>query len=232
MTIEVGRSDYSVVMESHDDRFPFPQVEKRPFGIGVYYLEPEKRINGIIQRAAAEQGATPNIVTYYGPSKDGQGMIFEQAEGDLEKAEPLVPTEFGSMIIQITDAVKYLDSLHISHRDLRRPANIFYFENGIYKIGDFNLSVIVAEDEQTYNAEAFRLALQIYIGEKVLGHTDVLDSLIDVHSEVEAADSSKLNPHAREIILKFFETTREEVTVEMLQNFGKEFAESGIDGWI
>ena len=81
-------------------------------------------------------------------------LIMEFAEhGDLDKAirnrmkEKRYYSEYEiiSILIQITKGLKNLHDNNIMHRDIK-SANIFIFENNIFKIGDLNVSKILKND--------------------------------------------------------------------------------------
>jgi hypothetical protein len=93
----------------------------------------------------------PNIVEFLGSFVDSNTgflvMVLEYAEkGDLhhflrEKAnarQSLSKDEIWKLFIPVCEAVSYLHSQNIIHRDIK-PLNVFLFANGVVKVGDLGI---------------------------------------------------------------------------------------------
>ena len=196
----IGKSEYSVVRVVETSKETFPVVEKQSFGIGKEFAIGEKKINEKIRGTVDPDGGQQYIVKYVGQSDEG-GLLFERAKSNLQELPTISPNQFAQMLGQITQGIQFLDRYGISHRDLHRMENIFAFDDNLYKIGDFGLSTIVKRDVPTNNLQSFKSGVYSYIGEKILGLEDVVDSLVDVGELL--LENETINPRIKKLLSDF-----------------------------
>lgn len=101
----------------------------------------------------------PNIVTLIGLETEDLNLclIYEEAETDMREwlgqlTSRLTPSQVQHMMLQITDAVAYLQSKSLIHRDLK-PENILKFPNDVFKISDFGLATIQSRLSRVYSPD-------------------------------------------------------------------------------
>lgn len=121
----------------------------------------------------ADQGLKPNIVQYVEHYEKVEHLyiLMELVQyGDLGsqlKDQPRLPEYFCQAVAsQMCQALKYLHDNDITHRDLK-PDNILIASNNpsIFKLSDFGLSKVVADDEtflQTFCGTLLYCAPEVY----------------------------------------------------------------------
>ena len=76
-------------------------------------------------------------------SEGDVAMLIERAKEDKVR----VPEQtIWSILLSMAEGLEFLHRSNIMHRDIK-PANIFRTQGGVYKIGDLNVSKIVANGD-------------------------------------------------------------------------------------
>ncbi len=120
-----------------------------------------------------------------GEYQDVHYMVQEFVEGPALdtyiKDEDLNPTEPDARrwMLHIAEALAYLDSQNLIHRDVK-PGNIYLDAEGGAKLGDFGLSRLVDDVDQT--AEGYLLGTPHYISPEQANGKKQLDIRSDIYS--------------------------------------------------
>jgi NIMA (never in mitosis gene a)-related kinase len=99
-----------------------------------------------------------NIIQYISYFWNGNRICVEMeyADGGTSKiiTKPFMPeSEILKYFVQVVEAVKYIHSQNMVHRDLK-PDNIFLMKNGHVEFGDFGVSRLVEIKKQKCQSEA------------------------------------------------------------------------------
>lgn len=108
----------------------------------------------------------PHIITTYDQFRCQDGtlvIIMEKAEGSLndffQENVGVDPIAVCSIGVQILDALSFIHTQNIIHRDLSLK-NILWFSNGVFKLSDFGISKeLVSEEEYARTLIGLRHAL-------------------------------------------------------------------------
>ena len=154
-TIErtLGRGSHGTVLLTTDQRLS-RQVALKP--LRPTTLEPDE--NQLDPEAQiASQLQHPNLVTLYevGTYHHFRYLVFELIDGEslkdrLKRAGKMSVKDAVSLTSQILAGVPYLHSQGVVHRDLS-PANILLTQDGIPKVTDFGMSMLV--QDQAFDGE-------------------------------------------------------------------------------
>jgi len=104
------------------------------------------------------------IITEYAEKGDLYNQICKQ----VKKNAPFPEKKIIDWLIQVCQALKYIHSKHIIHRDIK-PQNIFLSNKGCIKLGDFGVSKTLnntMEKAKTFVGTAYYLPPEIIDGKK------------------------------------------------------------------
>lgn len=124
------------------------------------------------------------IVTGEGEARDDVYLVMEFLEHDLktlqeDMAEPFMPSEVKTLLLQLGSAIEFLHDHWILHRDLK-TSNILMNNRGEIKIADFGMARFVG-DPPPPNLTRLVVTLWYRSPELLLGAT-TYDSAIDMWS--------------------------------------------------
>lgn len=144
---ELGHGGMSNVYEARDI------ILKRPVALKIIKFENAQKIENIIrfQNEARFSCAFnhPNIVKIYDygefenlPYIVNELMKGQTLRGVLDYKRNFSVNESCSIMLQICDAISCVHSKKIVHRDIK-PLNIFYQNDGLIKLSDFGISILL-----------------------------------------------------------------------------------------
>lgn len=147
---ELGRGSQGVVYLASD-----PRLERN---IAIKTLHKKFLLQGDKQERLLREAKTvsklqhPNIIPLYeaGQDRDQLYLVFEYIDGislkdQIKKSGAFVVHKAIKLMIQILDGISHAHEQGIVHRDLS-PSNILIDKNGLPRIMDFGISVVVGKN--------------------------------------------------------------------------------------
>lgn len=229
----LGHGGMSDVYEARDIIF------KRPVAIKIINKESFQNSENLVRfeneaRIAASLNH-PNIVKIYdyGTYEDYPYIVNEFQRGQTLKDALSFKKYFNlqeacSIIIQILDALSYMHSKRIVHRDIK-PQNIFYGSDGVAKISDFGISVSM--DKKLKNVDennkvvgtAQYIAPEVIRGHKANAQSDIYSlgvTFFELVTGYLPFDDENVNKVAMDHVKNEFPSP-----LEYMPNLPKEFEE-------
>ena len=170
---EIGHGGMSDVYEARDIIF------RREVAIKILKYESAQKIENLIRfQNEARYSASlnhPNIVKIYdyGEENNNLYIVNQYVKGQtlrdiLDYKRNFSVNEACSIMLQICDALSYVHSKNIIHRDIK-PQNIFYSNDGGVRLGDFGISILLNSNYDVYENKKVMGTAQYLAPELVLG---------------------------------------------------------------